>query len=81
MAGSHRRLSAMIQDMDAQPAAQSAGNRSPGSSGPATPVAPGGGSTVDEMSECSFPASDPPAVWNWEPKSPHLATTEPPADS
>ena len=24
------------------------------------------GSTVDEMGECSFPASDPPAVWTWE---------------
>jgi hypothetical protein len=24
------------------------------------------GSTVDEMSDCSFPASDPPAVWTWE---------------
>jgi hypothetical protein len=24
--------------------------------------------TVDEMSEWSFPASDPPATWNWEPR-------------
>jgi DNA-binding MarR family transcriptional regulator len=24
------------------------------------------GSTIDEMGECSFPASDPPAVWTWE---------------
>jgi DNA-binding MarR family transcriptional regulator len=24
------------------------------------------GSTVEEMGECSFPASDPPAVWTWE---------------
>ena len=23
-------------------------------------------STVEEMGECSFPASDPPAVWTWE---------------
>jgi hypothetical protein len=22
--------------------------------------------TVDQMGECSFPASDPPAVWTWE---------------
>ena len=22
--------------------------------------------TVDEMSEWSFPASDPPAVWTWD---------------
>jgi DNA-binding MarR family transcriptional regulator len=24
------------------------------------------GSTVEEMGACSFPASDPPAVWTWE---------------
>jgi hypothetical protein len=29
-------------------------------------AAPAGGSTTDEMSECSFPASDPPSVWTWE---------------
>ena len=23
--------------------------------------------TVDEMSEWSFPASDPPATWTWDP--------------
>jgi len=33
---------------------------------PDTKPAPGGGSTVDEMSEGSFPASDPPAVWTWD---------------
>jgi hypothetical protein len=27
---------------------------------------PGGDATVDEMSEWSFPASDPPATWTWE---------------
>lgn len=31
----------------------------------ATPGRP----TVDEMSEWSFPASDPPATWNWEPRA------------
>jgi hypothetical protein len=25
--------------------------------------------TVDDMSEWSFPASDPPATWNWEPRA------------
>jgi hypothetical protein len=25
--------------------------------------------TVDEMGEWSFPASDPPATWTWEPRS------------
>jgi len=27
---------------------------------------PGGDATVDEMSDSSFPASDPPATWTWE---------------
>jgi hypothetical protein len=27
-------------------------------------------SSVDEMSEASFPASDPPAVWTWDPRRP-----------
>lgn len=27
---------------------------------------PGGGTTVEEMSDSSFPASDPPAVWTWD---------------
>ena len=27
---------------------------------------PGDRSRLDQMGECSFPASDPPAVWTWE---------------
>ena len=26
--------------------------------------------TVDDMSEWSFPASDPPATWTWDPPAP-----------
>jgi hypothetical protein len=33
--------------------------------------------TVDEMSEWSFPASDPPATWTWDPPTPR---TRPPTD-
>jgi hypothetical protein len=36
---------------------------------PYQPAAPAGGLTTDEMSECSFPASDPPSVWTWEIKT------------
>ena len=45
---------------------------------PGTPVVagelvPGPPSTrqsVDDIGEASFPASDPPAVWTWDPPSP-----------
>jgi hypothetical protein len=33
--------------------------------GTSTPRRP----TVDETGEWSFPASDPPATWTWEPRS------------
>ena len=32
----------------------------------ARPPRPGGSASVDEMSEWSFPASDPPSTWTWE---------------
>ena len=66
----------MIGDTDVQPSAHSAGDLDTKSSEPTPLGAPGGGSTVDEMSEGSFPASDPPAVWTWEPKAPRPETTE-----
>ena len=45
---------------------------------PATPVVAGGPvpdspstrPSVDEMGEASFPASDAPAVWTWDPPPP-----------
>jgi hypothetical protein len=80
VASSRRRLSAIIDDTDAQSSVHSVGDRGAKSSQPAPPGAPGGGPTVDEMSECSFPASDPPAVWTWEPKAPRLETGEPRTD-
>lgn len=36
-------------------------------------AAPSGWTSVDEMSDSSFPASDPPAVWTWD-------VARPPAD-
>jgi hypothetical protein len=36
---------------------------------PEPPVAPADDSRIDEMSECSFPASDPPSAWTWEVKT------------
>jgi hypothetical protein len=39
------------------------------------------GSTVEEMGESSFPASDPPAVWTWDvgEKPPPPSSSGPPA--
>jgi hypothetical protein len=34
-------------------------------------------SRIDEMSESSFPASDPPSAWTWEVKT-QTSTPEPP---
>ena len=57
----------MIVDMKPQTSAsQTAGGRSAKAPTRHQPAAPAGGSTTDEMSECSFPASDPPSVWTWE---------------
>jgi hypothetical protein len=58
---------AMIIEVTGDPpetkAAADSGAKSPM---PDQPAAPAGGATTDEMSECSFPASDPPSVWTWE---------------
>jgi hypothetical protein len=41
-------------------------SQSTGSRFPLEQNASNGRSTVDQMGECSFPASDPPAVWTWD---------------
>ena len=38
---------------------------------------PGGSATVDEMSDASFPASDPPSTWIWEAEAPATDVEEP----
>jgi hypothetical protein len=61
----------MIVDLKGDPpASKGVGGQSATSDLPQLAGAPGGNSTTDEMSECSFPASDPPAVWTWEVKAP-----------
>jgi hypothetical protein len=60
----------MIRATEVEHSVESVGNSATKSGRPAPASAPAGGSTVDEMSEWSFPASDPPAVWTWEPSPP-----------
>jgi hypothetical protein len=33
--------------------------------------------SVDDVSEMSFPASDPPAVWTWDPPEPSIVNSPP----
>lgn len=48
---------------EARPVADDAQSQVTSDAAAATPPRP----TVDEMSEWSFPASDPPATWTWDP--------------
>ena len=67
MARAANSFGAMIIDVEAHPPG-SHPTADPGAKSPVPdqPAAPAGGATTDEMSECSFPASDPPSVWTWE---------------
>lgn len=49
---------------EARPVADDAQSQVTSDAAAATPPRP----TVDEMSEWSFPASDPPATWTWDPR-------------
>jgi hypothetical protein len=60
----------MIVDVtDHAPETQAPGARVVKPSVSERPVASAADSRIDEMSESSFPASDPPSAWTWEVKS------------
>jgi len=59
-------LYAMIADMSRDRAAGRTGSEAMEARAQRHLAAPGGASTIDDMSDSSFPASDPPAVWIWE---------------
>ena len=56
----------MQHDRNSGPTAMSA----PRVAGASEGALPGGNATVDEMSDASFPASDPPSTWTWEVRAP-----------
>jgi hypothetical protein len=59
----------MIIDLKEDPSETRApGGRTVKPPGPEPSVTSDDDSRVDEMSESSFPASDPPSAWTWEVK-------------
>jgi hypothetical protein len=69
----------IVEVTDHAPETRAPGGRIIEPPAPEPPVAPAGDSRIDEMSESSFPASDPPSAWTWEVKT-QRSTREPPAE-
>jgi hypothetical protein len=59
----------IVEVKDHAPETRAPGGRVVKPSVPEPPVAPADDSRIDEMSDSSFPASDPPSAWTWEVKS------------
>jgi hypothetical protein len=66
----------IVEVKDLPPETQAPGARVVKPSVSEPPVASAADSRIDEMSESSFPASDPPSAWTWEVKS-RTSTPEP----
>jgi hypothetical protein len=60
----------IVEVEDRRPETEARGGRNVKPAVPKSSVVPADDSRVDEMSESSFPASDPPSAWTWEVKSP-----------
>lgn len=70
----------MIVDVeDHRPGSQAADQQSDKPLAPRPRAERADDSRIDEMSDGSFPASDPPSVWTWEVKS-RTPTPGPPAE-
>jgi hypothetical protein len=68
----------IVEVKDHPPETRAPGRRVAKPPAPKAPAAPVDDSRIDEMSECSFPASDPPSAWIWEVKT-QTSTPEPTA--
>jgi hypothetical protein len=70
----------MIVDVkDHHPGTHAAGPQSDKPLAPRPRAEPADDSRIDQMSDGSFPASDPPSVWTWEVKT-QAPTPGPPAE-
>jgi hypothetical protein len=67
----------IVQVKDHVPPAEAPGGRVVKPSVSEPPVASAADSRIDEMSDSSFPASDPPSAWTWEVKSPTSTAQSP----